>query len=688
MVLRKPELRTPRPDGPSLRDRRSLILGGVLALWMVGLFARLYQLEIFDYGELLSRAQRQQQRTVEVAAQRGTIYDRQMRPLAMSLAVDSVYAVPAEIPNREMTANLLAAVLDLDQGDLVGRFKAFRSFCWIKRKVSTEESKRVRNLNLKGIYFQTEMKRFYPKGALAAQVLGYVGLDDKGLAGLEFGVKEIEGKPGRVLVAEDARHQSYRSSESQGRAGKNVVLTLDENIQYITEKALSEAVTQFQAAGGAAIVQDPNTGEILAMAGVPGFDPNDYAKSPPEARENRAGSWVYEPGSTFKLVTLAAALEEKLASPSEVIDCQMGSITLAGHVIHDHKPYGDLTVADVIAQSSDVGTIKLGLRLGEDRLYRYIRSFGFGARGGIELPGEERGLLKPPSAWSGISIGEISIGQEVGVTPLQLVSAYSAVANGGILIQPKIVRDIFQGNVHEPPQPARGQRVVSAQTAATLRQLFGGVVEHGTGTPAQLSGYTAGGKTGTAQEIDSSGKYSKTNYIASFLGFAPLDKPAITILVAIDSPVGAHHGTEVAAPAFRSIAEQTLACLNVPQDNPSRLLQVQLPTPSGPLRQQRSNPVERRTTQSEMAEAAPSPVEPVSYSLPAQEATSGTVILNDGPLLAMPDFSGMALRVVAEKCQALGLELNLSGSGVAIQQSPAAGTKVPAGSKVWVSFER
>lgn len=424
------------------------------------------------------------------------------------------------------------------------------------------------------------------------------------------------------------------------------------------------------------------------MAGAPGFDPNEYGQSPPEARENRGVSWVYEPGSTFKLVTLAAALEERLTNPSEVIDCQMGSITLAGHVIHDHKPYGDLTVADVIANSSDVGAIKLGLRLGEDRLYRYIRGFGFGARTGIELPGEEHGLLKPPSAWSGISIGEIAMGQEVGVTPLQLVSAYSTVANGGILIQPRIVRDIFQANAHEPLPASRGQRVISDQTAATMRQLFGGVVEHGTGITARLAGYTAGGKTGTAQEIDSSRRYSKTNYIASFAGFAPLAKPAITVLVAIDSPVGAHYGTEVAAPAFRSIAEQTLAYLNVPQDNPSRLLQVRLPAPDGPLRQQRRDPVGLRTTQSEAAEAASSPVETISYKTSPVEGASGTVVLSGGPLLAVPDFSGMAVRVVAEKCQSLGFELNLIGSGVAIEQSPAAGSKIPAGSSVWVSFGR
>ena len=490
---------------------RSLILSGVLALWMVGLLVRLYQLEIFEYVELLSRAQRQQQRTVEVAPERGAIYDRQMHPLAMSLAAESVYAVPTDISNKELAASLLAPVLDLDRNDLLGRLNAFKSFCWVKRKISSQEVERVLDLNLKGIYFQKEMKRFYPKGELAAPVLGYVGLDDKGLGGLEYGFKDIEGKSGRVLLAEDARRQSFQSSEWEGHAGKSLVLTLDENVQFIAEKALGQTVQKFHAAGGVAIVEDPNTGEILAMAGAPSFDPNNYTDSAPLARIDRPVSMVYEPGSVFKIVTVSAALEENLTTPHEVIDCQEGSITIAGHVIHDDERFGLLTVAEVLAHSSDVGAIKLGLRLGDDRLYQYIRKFGFGARTNVDLPGEERGLLRPPSAWSAISIGAVSMGQEVGVTPIQLISAYSAIANGGILIQPRLVRDVYQGNSHDTLPPARGRRVVSEQTAATMRQMFAGVIDHGTGTTARVSGYTAGGKTGTAQKIDATGHYSKSH---------------------------------------------------------------------------------------------------------------------------------------------------------------------------------
>ncbi len=688
MVPRKSQARPARNAWPGSLSR-SLALGGVLGLWMLALIARLYHLEIIQYVELLGRAQRQQQRTVEVAPERGTIYDRQMQPLAMSLAVDSIYAVPAELPSHETAAKLLASVLELDSGDLVGRFKAFRSFSWVKRKVTPEEAARVRDLNLNGIYFQKEMKRFYPKGELAAQVLGYVGLDDKGLAGLEYGLDgTIQGRPGRILVAADAHRQSFGSSEWDGYPGKNLVLTLDENIQYIAEKVLAETVKKWRAPGGVAIVQNPSTGEILALASEPTFNPNEFAKSTPRAWQNRGVAWVYEPGSTFKLVPLSAALEENLTNPGEIIDCQEGSIVLAGHVIHDHKPFGDLTVEQVLVNSSDVGAIQLGLRLGQDRLHRYIRAFGFGSRTEIELPGEERGLLKPPNRWSGISIGEISMGQEVGVTALQLVTAYSAVANGGILFQPRIVHDVFRGNVHDPLSPATGRRVVSERTSELMRRMLQAVVERGTGTPARLNGYSAAGKTGTAQKIDPSGNYSKSHYVASFVGFAPARKPAVTILVVIDSPVGAIYGTDVAAPAFRSIAEQTLGYLNVPQDNPSRWLQVASSAPAGSPRQTRGDRAGILTPNSELIGVATSPVQPVSYTQPAAETARGTVLLTGGPLTTVPDFSDLAVRRVAEECQELGLELNLSGSGLAVKQKPIAGARVPQGTPVWVIFAR
>ena len=673
------------------------MLGAGLVLWAIGLFARLYFLQIIQYVDLLARAQRQQSRIIEVAPKRGTIYDRLMKPLAISLNVDSVYAVSGEIADPERVAKLVAPILGVDAAEVEERLRASRSFCWVKRKVSEKEAVRLQGLNLKGVYFQKEPKRFYPKRELAAHIVGYVGLDDDGMAGQEYGLNEqIKGRAGRALVATDARRQSFRSQGWEGQPGKDVVLTLDQTIQYIVEKELRAAVQRWHAAGGTVIVQNPNTGEILAMANEPTFDPNRYLESLPEVRLNRAVGWVYEPGSTFKLVAVAAALEEKLTTPNEVIDCQHGSIVLAGHVIHDHKAYDNLTVEQVLAQSSGVGTIKLALRLGEERFHQYITSFGFGARSGIEAPGEERGLVKPPNRWSGISIGEMAMGQEVGVTPLQIVSAYSAIANGGVRFQPRLVRDVFLGNTHDPLPPAAGRRVVSERTAAIMRQLLTAVVETGTGRGARLNGYSSAGKTGTAQKIDSSGSYSKRYYAASFVGFAPVSRPAVTILVVIDSPAGAIYGADVAAPVFRSIAEQTLGYLNIPQDNPSRWPQVVPSLPADIPGQKLERQARLLPLVPDSAGAATPSVRPASFSgleLTASRGTRaledrGTVGLEGGPSVPVPDLSGMAVRQVSMECQHLGLELNLSGSGLAVEQHPAVGSQVPVGSRIWVRFAR
>jgi cell division protein FtsI (penicillin-binding protein 3) len=371
-------------------------------------------------------------------------------------------------------------------------------------------------------------------------------------------------------------------------------------------------------------------------------------------------------------VTVAAVLEEKLADPDEVIDCQRGSIVLAGHVIHDHKSFADLTVRDVVAKSSDVGAIKLGLRLGDERLYKYIRSFGFGEKTEVELPGEERGLLKSPNRWSGISIGEISMGQEVGVTALQLITAYSAVANGGVLIQPRLVHDLFLGQAHDAMPPVLGHRVISQRTASLMKEILAGVMERGTGKAAQLAGYSSAGKTGTAQKIDPSGAYSKSHYVASFVGFAPLGKPALTILVVIDSPVGAIYGAEVAAPVFK---------------------------PAGITDQKPGDLAEHLPKGSERVQAAASPVQTASFSRMEQTRVSTDsdpeaatpppiVVLDNGPHVTIPDFSGLAARSVAQECQKLGLELSLLGSGLAVEQNIPAHAQVPPGTRLVVKLSR
>ena len=441
---------------------------------------------------------------------------------------------------------------------------------WIARKLPPETAARIAALNLRGIYFQREDQRFYPKRELAAPVLGYVDIDEHGIGGVEYQLDgRIRSKPGRMMILADAHSRWFDSSEKTPEAGSSVVLTIDENIQYIAEKELAAAIADTHAKAGTVIVQDPSNGEILAMASWPTFNPNAVGGSAPEARMNRAVGALYEPGSVFKIVTLSAAIDQGITTPDEVVDCQMGAIYIAGHRIRDHHPFGLLTVSEILAHSSDVGAIKIGLRLGAPKLYDYIRAYGFGSPSGIDLPGENRGLLRRLENWTPISIGAVSMGQEVGVTPVQMITAVSAIANGGLLYRPHVVLALRKGSEQITATEPEPRRVVRVTTAATMRAMLEGVVLRGTGKLAQLDGYTTAGKTGTAQKIDpATGRYSATQLIASFVGFAPINNPAVTVLVQLDSPVGAHEGGSVAAPAFRHIAEQVLAYRNVPHDIP------------------------------------------------------------------------------------------------------------------------
>src|SRR5438094_6530853 len=382
---------------------------------------------------------------------RGIIYDRTGRELAMSIAVDSAFAVPTEIPDLAQTVSLIARITRADGRELLAKCKASRTFCWVARKADAETAARIRALNLRGIYFQKESERFYPKRELAAQVIGYVGTDDEGLSGIEREYEDkLHGKPGRMLISVDARRKYFGSVEKQPEPGENVVLTIDEKIQYIAERELEVAMQQTHAESGTIVVQNPHTGEILALANRPTFNPNLAREITPQKLKDHAVSDVYEPGSTFKLVTIAAALEEKLTTPEEIFDCQQGSIVVNGMRIRDSRPHGLLSVSGILAQSSDVGAIKIALRLGEERFYKYIRAFGFGQQTGIELPGETRGLSKPLNRWSKVSIGAISMGQEIGISPVQLAAMVSTVANDGVLVAPRILAATIQ------PQRAPG----------------------------------------------------------------------------------------------------------------------------------------------------------------------------------------------------------------------------------------
>lgn len=705
------------------------MLGAVLLLWCCAISARLAWMQIVRYGFYEKQASRQQQRTVEIAPKRGMIYDRAGHELAMTVQVDSGFAIPREIPDLPTTLSLISQVTREDVNALLARCKPDSTFCWVARKTDAESRERIEAMRLKGIYFQKESKRFYPKPELAAQVLGYVGMDDEGLSGIERQFNdELRGGPGLLSVQLDARRRGFNRVEKPPDPGANLVLTIDEKIQYIAERELQTAMDETKAISGTVVVENPRTGEILALANRPTFNPNLTREIRPELLKNHAVSDVYEPGSTFKLVTISAALEEKLTRPDEVFDCQMGSIVVNGMRIHDHKAYGLLSVSDIIANSSDVGAIKVALRLGNDRFYKYIHGFGFGQLTGVELPGETRGLAKPAERWSKVSIGAISMGQEIGISALQLAAMVSTFANDGTWVAPRILAGATEPQ--SGPQtvvfhPADQRRVVSPLTAAQMKQMMQGVVLHGTARKAILEGYSSAGKTGTAQKVDPATRaYSKTKYVASFAGFAPVNNPAVTVAIILDSAAGLHQGGQIAAPVFQRVTQQVLEYMHVPHD-------VELPANRQMLLAARKAkdtefdeaPPEHPGAPLEMADAAASdlpaggaakPVPPqagnaslvtaslretrvsppASYPTPPATqtpppATSGSVVLDveQGGAEA-PSLIGKSVRAAIEAAQDAGFDIEVQGNGLARDQWPAPGTRVAAGSRIVVRFSR
>src|SRR3984893_2198660 len=483
------DLRSPRT--------RVLIVAGLIAMWTGGASGRPAYLQLIRYSEYYSRAQHQQRLIVEVGSRRAEIFDRNLNALAMSVPVDSAFAVPSEISDPDMVARLIGKVLDVSPDEIATRLAGSHSFVWIARKLPPEKAERIAAMNLRGIYFQREGGRFYPKRELAAHVLGYVDIDEKGLGGVEHSLDDhIRSKPGKMLILTDAHRPWDDSTDQAPDTGTSVILTLDEKIQYIAEKELGQAIHDTQAKSGTVVVENPSTGELRAGANWPTVNPTAAKDSNPDSRMDRAASALYEPGSVFKSVTLSAAIDQGITNADDVIDCQMGSIYIAGHRIRDHKAYGLLTVAQVLSNSSDVGAIKLGLRLGAPKFYDYIRSFGFGQPTGVDLPGEGRGMLRRLENWTPVSVGSVSMGQEIGVTPLQMISAMSVMANGGLLMRPHVIREQRHGNqvVELPQQPPR--RVIRETTAATMRRMLEGVVLNGTGKLARLDGYTSAGTTG------------------------------------------------------------------------------------------------------------------------------------------------------------------------------------------------
>ena len=719
-------------NSTSAKPPRLYILIAFLAFWCVAICGRLVYLQVFSYGKFVKQAGHQQQRAIPLTAKRGVIYDRAGRELAMSVMVDSAFAVPTEVKDLPTAVHLITRITGDDYNVVLADCRAHKTFCWVARKANDDTIERINSLKLQGIHFQKEPKRFYPARDLAAQVLGAVGMEDSGQSGIEHAYDdELKGKPGKMFISVDARKKWFSDVETQPDPGDNVVLTLDKNIQYIAEKELEQAIHDTQAIAGTVIVENPHTGEILALANRPTFNPNLRKQIKPETLTDRAVSYVYEPGSAFKVVTISAALEEKLTNPNELIDCQMGSIVYNRMRIRDSKAHGILPVWGVLAESSNVGTIKLALRLGEDRYYKYIRAFGLGQQTGIELPGETRGIAKPPSRWSKVSIAAISIGQEVGVSPIQLAAVMSTLANDGVYVAPRIVAGTVapQGALQTVAfHPAEGRRVVSSYTAAEMRSMMQKVVLEGTARRASLDGYTVGGKTGTGQKIDpQTGAYSKTKYNATFAGFAPLNNPQVVVAVILDSPIGLHQGGQVSAPVFRRVTQQVLEYLHVPHDLPldpkHRLLLAQSKvsdkdldddTPDHPGQPLETAEVNTGAGESPKPSPAPAavggtspvvqaglreiiaspaqPGEPPKQSEPEASATlpsSGTVVLDvEQGGIEVPSFVGKTFRGAVEAAQDAGLELEAVGSGLARQQTPVAGSHVPAGSRVTVQFGR
>jgi cell division protein FtsI (penicillin-binding protein 3) len=656
-------------------------------LWMAATAGRLAYLQLIEYGDYLGRAEKQQERIVNISPRRGVIYDRNLHELAMSVMVDSCFAVPSEVADHDMAAQLLSRVVDVPADEIFNKLESSANFAWIARKITPEQADRIRQMNLKGIYFVKEPKRFYPKGDLASEVLGWTDIDEKGSAGIELALdSKIRGRSGRMMVMTDAHRRWLEGSEQSAQAGAKVVLTIDQNIQFIVEKALAEAIEKTHAEAGSVIVEEPSTGEILGIASWPTFNPNAPNNVNPADRMDRAVGAVYEPGSVFKIITISGAIDQGITNPDEVIDCQMGAIYIAGHRIRDHKPFGLLSVREILAKSSDVGSIKLGLRMGPDKFYQYIRAFGVGSQTGIDLPGEQHGILRSVENWTPISIGAVSMGQEVAVTAIQLVSAMNTIANGGVWVRPRIVKTVGDISPLTQANFPEQHRVIKATTAATMRAMLEGVVlPGGTGKKARLDGYTDAGKTGTAQKFDpATGRYSASQYVASFVGFAPINNPAVTILVTLDSPVGPHEGGDVSAPVFKTVAEQVLAYLNVPQDLPlTPKMERASYTAAADAASADADVSDFDPAQTESTIEA-EPVIPAPVETPSSPAP--TVALSEGDGIAVPQLQGETVRQAVQNLEKLGLNPVLVGSGVALDESPEAGAMVRRGARVTVRF--
>ncbi len=550
--------------------RRMLALAIVFAICLGAILVRLVDLQVTKHDDLRQRAERQHLRSIVLQPGRGQILDRRGRALALSIHAYSVYANTDALAKTPGAAKALARVLDLPPAAVRKRIRRKRSFVWLKRQIDPQAASRVRKLNLPGIGLLTESRRFYPKRTLAGALLGFVGVDGKGLEGVEFQFDSyLRGRKRTIVVVRDAAGRRLRmldTEQSEPPRGYDIVLTLDEAIQTAAERELARQVRHSNASSGTILVLDSQNGAILAMAQEPPFNPNDFENANPNTWRNRAITDSYEPGSTFKVVMATAALELGRANPTDLFFAEGGAYRVGGIVIHDHKPYRWLSFAQVLQKSSNIGAVKIAQLVGRKGFSTVMRRFGFGELSGVDLAGEAPGLLRPLKEWSSSSIGALAIGQEIGVTPLQLAVAYAAIANGGELVRPHILLEVRRGRdgIHRTERHVV-RRVMSNKTSATLRRILRGVVTKGTGSLAAVEGYAVAGKTGTAQKVDPElTTYVKGKYVSSFIGFAPAEKPRFVILVILDEPQGVYYGGKVAAPVFSRLAREVLYYVRAP----------------------------------------------------------------------------------------------------------------------------
>ena len=665
-------------------DRRLRWLAWIVTAWGCVIFLRLVSIQVLHHRDYHKQARSRQELVLEVPAPRGTVFDRTGRPLAMSVPAESVYINPLKVPSLDFAADLLSRALHLNRPELLADMQQarenHRGFLWVKRKISYEEGQELRGMHLEWISIQKEGQRHYPNGSLAAHVLGSVDFEEKGNAGIEkFLDPDLRGKAGEIRLLTDVKRRGIESQlDADGRPGVPITLTIDERIQFVAERELEVAVHAHGAVSGSVVVMNPSTGDVLALASYPSYDPN-LPPGPHEAfaRQNHAVSVPFEPGSVFKIITLSAALETTNLTPDSLINCHGGAISLPGRVIHDsHAGIGIIPMAMVLARSSHVGAIEVGMRVGQDHMYDYMRRFGFGQRSGIDLPAESPGKLRKLAHWGKTSLASVSMGQEVSVTTVQLAQAASVIANGGLLVHPRLVWK--RGNETVPVRAP--VRIIRPDTSITMRQMMEGVVinPQGTGKRARLAGYTVGGKTGSAQIFDFATKHYTHSYNGSFVGFAPLTNPAIVVAVTLNGTHGeGGFGGVVAAPVFHEVATEALRVLEVPKDLPDEppptLVTRNADLDDSVADSGADGPNILEDSAEEEAVARMGPEE-----APAEKDTQERV----------PDFKGKTMRAVLAEAAAKGLTILPDGSGVARVQAPPPGTVLHPGERIRVQFSR